>query len=95
MAAHYRVASVNAKLGLPEVKLGLIPGPGGTQRLPRLVGVETAIDMIVSGEPVPAGDLEKTALIDLVVDGDPVAWRSRLLAAGTAAGAAGGIGWEV
>ena len=95
MAAHYRVASVNAKLGLPEVKLGLIPGAGGTQRLPRLVGVETAIDMIVSGEPVPAGDLANTTLIDLVVDGDPVAWRSRLLAAGTAAGAAGGIGWEV
>ena len=47
MAAHYRVASADAKLGLPEVKLGLLPGAGGTQRLPRLVGVEQAIDMIV------------------------------------------------
>ena len=54
MAAHYRVASAGAKLGLPEVKLGLLPGAGGTQRLPRLVGVERAIDMIVGGEPVAA-----------------------------------------
>jgi len=53
LAAHYRVASADAKLGLPEVKLGLLPGAGGTQRLPRLVGVERAIDLIASGEPVP------------------------------------------
>jgi len=73
LAAHYRVASANAKLGLPEVKLGLVPGAGGTQRLPRLVGVATAIDMIVSGEPVPATDLANTALLNRVVDGDPLA----------------------
>ena len=73
LAAHYRVANADAKLGLPEVKLGLLPGAGGTQRLPRLVGVETAINMIVSGEPVPAKLLTKTALLDRVVDGDPVA----------------------
>ncbi len=73
MAANHRVAKVDAKLGLPEVKLGLLPGAGGTQRLPRLVGVETAINMIVSGEPVPAKLLAKTALLDRVVDGDPVA----------------------
>jgi 3-hydroxyacyl-CoA dehydrogenase len=72
LAAHYRVASADAKLGLPEVKLGLLPGAGGTQRLPRLVGVEKAIDMIVSGEPVPATGLANTALLDLVVNGDPL-----------------------
>ncbi len=72
LAAHYRVASADAKLGLPEVKLGLLPGAGGTQRLPRLVGVERAIEMIVSGEPVPARSLASTALLDLLVDGDPL-----------------------
>jgi 3-hydroxyacyl-CoA dehydrogenase len=72
MAAHYRVASAEAKLGLPEVKLGLLPGAGGTQRLPRLVGVQRAIEMIVSGEPVPAADLAGTRLLDLVVKGDPL-----------------------
>ncbi len=73
MAAHYRIASADAKLGLPEVKLGLLPGAGGTQRLPRLVGVERALDMIVSGEPLPATGLANTALLDQVVDGDPLA----------------------
>jgi 3-hydroxyacyl-CoA dehydrogenase len=73
MAAHHRVASADATLGLPEVKLGLLPGAGGTQRLPRLVGVETAIAMIVRGEPVPATALASTALLDRVVDGDPIA----------------------
>ena len=72
MAAHYRVASAHARLGLPEVKLGLIPGAGGTQRLPRLVGVERAIDMIVGGEPVAARELADTRLLDLIVDGDPL-----------------------
>jgi 3-hydroxyacyl-CoA dehydrogenase len=72
LAAHYRVANADAKLGLPEIKLGLLPGAGGTQRLPRLVGVATAIDMIVGGEPLPATDLAKTALLDIVVDGDPL-----------------------
>jgi 3-hydroxyacyl-CoA dehydrogenase len=73
MAAHYRVAGADARLGLPEVKLGLLPGAGGTQRLPRLVGVGRAIEMIVGGEPVPAADLAGTRLLDRVVDGDPVA----------------------
>jgi 3-hydroxyacyl-CoA dehydrogenase len=70
LAAHYRVAGADARLGLPEVKLGLLPGAGGTQRLPRLVGVERALDLIVSGEPLPAKDLANTALLDRVVDGD-------------------------
>ncbi len=73
LAAHYRVASPDAKLGLPEVKLGLLPGAGGTQRLPRLVGVAKAIDMIVSGEPEPAAGLANTPLLDRVVDGDLLA----------------------
>jgi 3-hydroxyacyl-CoA dehydrogenase len=73
MAAHYRVASGDARLGLPEVKLGLLPGAGGTQRLPRLVGVERAIEMIVGGEPVPASGLTGTALINQVADGDALA----------------------
>ncbi len=82
MAASYRVASRDAKLGLPEVKLGLIPGAGGTQRLPRLVGVERAIDMIVGGEPVLAGDLDSTRMLERVVEGDPLAAAVEL--AGTA-----------
>jgi 3-hydroxyacyl-CoA dehydrogenase len=86
LAAHYRVASADAKLGLPEVKLGLLPGAGGTQRLPRLVGVERAIDMIVSGEPVPASTLANTALLDLVVNGDPLAWAVELAASAEVAG---------
>jgi 3-hydroxyacyl-CoA dehydrogenase len=73
MGAHSRVASADAKLGLPEVKLGLLPGAGGTQRLPRLVGIERAIEMIVGGEPVRAADLAGTRLLDRVVDGDPLA----------------------
>jgi 3-hydroxyacyl-CoA dehydrogenase len=72
MAAHYRVASADAKLGLPEVNLGLLPGAGGTQRLPRLVGVARAIEMIVGGEPMRAADLASTRLLDLVVEGDPL-----------------------
>ncbi len=73
MSAHYRVAAAGAKLGLPEVKLGLIPGAGGTQRLPRLVGVERAIEMITGGEPVAAAEVGNTALLDRVVNGDILA----------------------
>ena len=56
LGCHYRVARADARVGLPEVKLGLLPGAGGTQRLPRLVGVATALNMILSGERVPARD---------------------------------------
>ena len=73
LACHYRVAASNARLGLPEVKLGLLPGAGGTQRLPRLVGVETALNMILSGEPVAAGLLARTPLLDRVVERDVLA----------------------
>jgi 3-hydroxyacyl-CoA dehydrogenase len=60
-------------LGLPEVKLGLLPGAGGTQRLPRLTGAERALNMIIGGNPVAARELAKTALLDRVVDDDAVA----------------------
>ena len=73
MGCHYRVAHAAASLALPEVKLGLLPGAGGTQRLPRAVGVETALQMIVTGEPVAAAKLRGTALLDDVVDDDVVA----------------------
>ena len=72
MGAHYRVARADAQIALPEVKLGLLPGAGGTQRLPRAVGVETALNMITSGATVPGSKLKGTALLDEVVEGDPV-----------------------
>jgi 3-hydroxyacyl-CoA dehydrogenase len=56
LACHFRVATKDARLGLPEVKLGLLPGAGGTQRLPRAVGPELAVKMIVSGDPISASD---------------------------------------
>src|SRR5882757_8668608 len=67
LGCHYRVATESARVGLPEVKIGLIPGAGGTQRLPRIVGLEIAVNMIVSGEPVRAADLAQTTLFDRVV----------------------------
>ena len=70
MACHYRVAAAAAQLGQPEVKLGILPGAGGTQRLPRLVGVERALNMIVSGNPASARDLAKTQLLDSTAEGD-------------------------
>lgn len=68
LACHYRVATAKAKLGLPEVHLGLLPGAGGTQRLPRLVGARAALDMIVSGNPVPAAKAAEAGLIDKIVE---------------------------
>jgi 3-hydroxyacyl-CoA dehydrogenase len=67
LGCQFRVAAEAARVGLPEVKIGLIPGAGGTQRLPRAVGLEVAINMIVSGEPVKAADLAQTTLFDRVV----------------------------
>jgi 3-hydroxyacyl-CoA dehydrogenase len=64
LGCHFRVATPDAQIALPEVKLGLLPGAGGTQRLPRVAGVETALNMIVSGAPVPARELAGTALFD-------------------------------
>ncbi len=70
LACHYRVAVASARVGLPEVKLGLLPGAGGTQRLPRVIGVEAALNMIVSGAPVAAAQLRATPLFDVFSDGD-------------------------
>jgi 3-hydroxyacyl-CoA dehydrogenase len=72
MGCHYRVVAESAKLGLPEVKLGLLPGGGGTQRLPRLIGVEGALNVILGGEPVPAKLFRGTPLVSELVAGDVV-----------------------
>src|SRR5258705_283768 len=69
LACHYRVATKDARLGLPEVKLGLLPGAGGTQRLPRAVGPELAVKMIVSGDPISASEALKNGLIEEIVEG--------------------------
>ncbi|KAF0806220.1 NAD-binding 3-hydroxyacyl-CoA dehydrogenase [Alcanivorax xiamenensis] len=70
LGCDYRVALDSAKVGLPEVKLGLLPGAGGTQRLPRLVGAKAALDMIVGGNPVKAKNALQMGIVDDVVSGD-------------------------
>ena len=70
LACHFRVAVPGARVGLPEVKLGLLPGAGGTQRLPRLVGPEKALQMIVTGEPIGAAEARENGIIDEIVEGD-------------------------
>ncbi len=70
LACHYRVAQVSTRVGLPEVKLGVLPGGGGTQRLPRLVGFPKALEMIVTGKPISADDALDIGLVDAVFDGD-------------------------
>ena len=70
LACHYRCAVASAKVGLPEVKLGLLPGAGGTQRAPRLAGVKAALDMITTGNPVAAAKANSMGLVDEVVEGD-------------------------
>ncbi len=70
MACHWRVAVKTARFGQPEVKLGLLPGAGGTQRLPRVVGVEKALQMIVGGDPIGAEEALRSGLIDEIVEGD-------------------------
>ncbi len=70
LGCNYRIAAKGTQIAFPEVKLGLIPGAGGTQRFPRLVGIESALNMIVSGDPVPADSLRATRLFDRIVEGD-------------------------
>jgi len=73
LGCHYRIADKGAKMGLPEVKIGLIPGAGGTQRLPRAVGVAAALDMIVSGNPIDAATAHKAGLVDRIATGELLA----------------------
>ena len=86
MCCHYRVAVASAKFGQPEVNLGLIPGAGGTQRLPRLAGVPKALEMVATGKPISAADALETGLIDEIVPGDlkagALAFIAKLLADG-------------
>ena len=70
LTCHYRCALASAKVGLPEVNLGLLPGAGGTQRTPRLAGVEAALDIISSGKSIPAAEAFALGLIDRVIDAD-------------------------
>ncbi|MCP4302200.1 MAG: 3-hydroxyacyl-CoA dehydrogenase, partial [Gammaproteobacteria bacterium] len=83
LSAHYRCALASAKVGLPEVKLGLLPGAGGTQRTPRLAGVEAALDLMTSGNPIGAPRALELGLIDKIVDGDlreeAIAWAHDLV----------------
>ena len=86
IACHYRVAQEGTKLGLPEITLGIIPGAGGTQRMPRLIGLEPALDMMLSGKPLTVADAQKVSLVDTAVAGDvtaaAVAYARELIAAG-------------
>ena len=70
LACHFRAAVPGARVGLPEVKLGLLPGAGGTQRLPRLIGPEKALRMIVTGEPIAASEALADGIIDEISEGD-------------------------
>ncbi len=87
MGCHLRVASPGALIALPEVKLGVLPGAGGTQRLPRLIGVEKALDMIVTGNPVKPEKFAPHTLFEEVVTGDLIAAAVKLAAATASKGA--------
>jgi 3-hydroxyacyl-CoA dehydrogenase len=73
LASHARIASTDAKLGLPEVKLGIIPGAGGTQRLPRLIGIPAAIEIVSSGRRLGAEEAESLGIVDRIAGGDLIA----------------------
>jgi len=86
LAGHYRIADRGAKLGFPEITLGVVPGAVGTQRLPRLIGAEKALRMFMDGKPVGAEDAKKLGLVDEVVEGDlraaAIAYAGQLVASG-------------
>src|SRR5258708_6747941 len=73
MGGHYRVASPTAQVGQPEVKLGIVPGAAGTQRLPRLIGVAKAVEMCAEGKPISAVEAAALGLIDALIEGDLLA----------------------
>lgn len=84
LATHYRCAAPTTKLGLPEVNLGLLPGAGGTQRLPRVLGVEKALEMMISGKPIGAADALAGGLVDEIIESDletgAIAYAQQLIA---------------
>src|ERR1700704_2571491 len=86
MACHYRVAVPSAQVGQPEVKLGIIPGAAGTQRLPRLAGIAKAVEMCAAGDPIAAADAFKSGIVDEIVEGDllkgAVAFAREIIASG-------------
>lgn len=89
LGCHYRCALDNTSLGFPEVNLGLLPGAGGTQRLPRLTGIATALEMILSGRPIDAGKARTIGIIDGIIEGDlrtgAVSFARQLLNSGSVA----------
>jgi 3-hydroxyacyl-CoA dehydrogenase len=86
LAGHYRIAEQGAKLGFPEITLGVVPGAVGTQRLPRLIGAAKALSMFLDGRPVSAAEAKQLGLVDEVFEGDPrtaaIAYAKQLIAAG-------------
>ena len=83
LGCHYRIAITGGQIALPEVKLGILPGAGGTQRSPRIMGVEKAIDFMISGDPVPTEKAKELGLVDEIVRGDlraaAITYANRLL----------------
>lgn len=86
IACHYRVAASSAQLGFPEINLGLVPGAGGTQRLPRLIGAGPALDLMLSGRPIAAQEALSLGIVDAIADGDltsfAISFARRLVAQG-------------
>jgi len=87
LACHFRVAVADAKLGLPEITLGIIPGAGGTQRLPRLIGAKASLDFILNAAPVDAVKAREMGFVDEIISGDltqgAIAYANKLIQAGT------------
>ncbi|MBO9711970.1 3-hydroxyacyl-CoA dehydrogenase NAD-binding domain-containing protein [Sphingomonas sp.] len=73
LASHYRIAVSSAKIGLPEVKLGILPGAGGTQRLPRVAGIALALEMTTKGDPISAAQAKQAGLVDRIAEGELLA----------------------
>jgi 3-hydroxyacyl-CoA dehydrogenase len=86
LACHYRVAAATARMGLPELTLGIIPGAGGTQRMPRLIGAEKTLELMYAGRPVEARQAVDYGFVDALIDGElrtgALAWTRQLLAQG-------------